>query len=266
MSSTTLSLSVVGDDGSIKASNSDNGSVSLLYTNLYEPGDTIVLGSTAQNVYLVIHLEDSMSSEFVYLAGNEFKFVIPFAEKRLPYSPKSFTGNLHLLTARHATSEEIQAYRNLAKNGFDHHGNATLFPHASANVETRNDATFAARNAINGNILNYSHGNWPFESWGINQNLDAEIVVHFGRLVEIDKLSLVLRADFPHDNYWTSAKLTCSDGSQKIVQLIKTHERQTVALEPKQVEWVKLSELIQADDPSPFPALTQIEVYGRECL
>ncbi|MEC0090011.1 carbohydrate-binding protein [Paenibacillus macquariensis] len=263
--SSTLSLSVIGDDGSIKASNSENGQVSLLYTNPYEPGDAIALNSSAQNLYLVIQLEDSMSSEIVYLAGTEFKFVIPFAEKRSSYSPKSFKGNFHLLTARLALSEEIQAYRNLARNVYDQHGNATLFPHASANVETRGEATFAARNAINGNILNYSHGNWPFESWGINQRNDAELTVHFGRIVEIDKLSLVLRADFPHDNYWTNAKLTCSDGSEQIVQLFKTHERQTIALEPKPVEWVKLSELIQSDDPSPFPALTQIEVYGREC-
>jgi len=27
---------------------------------------------------------------------------------------------------------------------------------------------------------------------------------------------------------------------------------------------VKLSDLIKADDPSPFPALTQMEVYGRD--
>ncbi|HIZ48529.1 MAG TPA: glycoside hydrolase family 88 protein [Candidatus Gemmiger excrementavium] len=28
--------------------------------------------------------------------------------------------------------------------------------------------------------------------------------------------------------------------------------------------WLKLSHLIKADDPSPFPALTQIEVYGTD--
>ena len=34
--------------------------------------------------------------------------------------------------------------------------------------------------------------------------------------------------------------------------------------EKKTVEWLKLGELIKADDPSPFPALTQIEVYGTD--
>lgn len=30
------------------------------------------------------------------------------------------------------------------------------------------------------------------------------------------------------------------------------------------VEWVTLSELIKSSDPSPFPALSQFEVFGRE--
>ena len=29
-------------------------------------------------------------------------------------------------------------------------------------------------------------------------------------------------------------------------------------------EWMRLHDLIKADDPSPFPALTQIEVWGRD--
>jgi len=263
--SSTLFLSVVGDDGSVKASSSDHGQVNLLYTNSYEPGDAIVLKSSAENLYLVIQLEDSMSTEFVYFSGSEFRFVIPFGEKRSSYSPKSFTGDKHLLTARQALSEEILEYRNLARNGYDQHCNSTLFPHASANVETRGEAQFAARNAINGNITNYSHGSWPFESWGIDQREDAELTVHFGRMVEIDKVSIVLRGDFPHDNYWTSAKLTCSDGSEQIVQLFKTLDKQTVRFDAKKVTWVKLSELIKSDEPSLYPALTQIEVYGREC-
>lgn len=30
------------------------------------------------------------------------------------------------------------------------------------------------------------------------------------------------------------------------------------------IYWLKLSHLIKADDPSPFPALTQTEVYGTD--
>ena len=31
------------------------------------------------------------------------------------------------------------------------------------------------------------------------------------------------------------------------------------------ITWLKFGKLIKADDPSPFPALTQIEVYGTYC-
>ena len=34
---------------------------------------------------------------------------------------------------------------------------------------------------------------------------------------------------------------------------------------PRRVRSLVLSELIQAEGPSPFPALTQIEAYGRDC-
>ena len=104
---------------------------------------------------------------------------------------------MHTLTARLATEEEILSYKNLALNVYDQHENSTSYPHAFANVETRGESVFAARNAINGNSVNYSHGKWPFESWGINQNPDAEMTVDFGRIVEIDKVVLTIRADFP---------------------------------------------------------------------
>jgi hypothetical protein len=44
----------------------------------------------------------------------------------------------------------------------------------------------------------------------------------------------------------------------------KSVESHTFAIEKKNITWIKLGELIKAEDPSPFPALTQIEVYGRE--
>ena len=34
----------------------------------------------------------------------------------------------------------------------------------------------------------------------------------------------------------------------------------------REVTWVELCNLIKAEDPSPFPALSQIEVYGKNVL
>ncbi|SFE74744.1 hypothetical protein SAMN04487969_10666 [Paenibacillus algorifonticola] len=259
-----LSLEIQNADGAVLETRTDSEQVYLVYKQAYEPGNVIVLKSSQANVHLVIQLEDSMNPAFIYLKGEEYRYIIPFGEKRVSYSPKSFTGDIHVLTARLATVEETSAYKNVAKNEYDQHANETCFPHASANVETRGEAVFAARNAINGNAANDSHGEWPYESWGINQREDAAISIDFGRTVIVDKVVLTLRADFPHDNYWENVTLTFSDGSSHQASLIKTHKPQTILLESRAIDHVTLSELVKSSDPSPFPALTQFEVFGRE--
>jgi hypothetical protein len=261
---TNLSLEIQNAEGTVLEARTDIEQVNLVYRQAYGLGDSIVLRSSDVNAYLIIQLEDSMNPSFVYFKGGEYRYAIPFDEKRVSYSPKSFTGDRHVLSARLATREEIDAYKNVAMNPYDQHGNEGCFPHASANVETRGESVFAARNAINGNSANDSHGEWPYESWGINQREDAAITINFGRKVSIDKVSLTLRADFPHDNYWERVTLTFSDGSSEQASLIQTHKPQTIAIQPRVVEWVTLSELIQSSDPSPFPALSQFEVFGKE--
>ena len=84
----------------------------------------------------------------------------------------------------------------------------------------------------------------------------------FGRTVEVDRIIIYLRADFPHDNWWKEATVVFSDGDKKKVSLIKTDMGQEVVFERKKVEWLELCELIPSEEISPFPALTQIEVYG----
>ena len=46
------------------------------------------------------------------------------------------------ISVRIATKEEIKSYRNWALNPHDLQHFTGAYPHASANVETRNDATF----------------------------------------------------------------------------------------------------------------------------
>ncbi len=133
-------------------------------------------------------------------------------------------------------------------------------------METRGEAVFAARNAIDGVLANESHGAWPYESWGINRQDDAEMTLDFGRPVDFDKIALYTRADFPHDNWWVKAKLSFSDGTEEIVEMEKSVKPHLFSLERKNITWVKISDLIKADDPSPFPALTQIEVYGKDSI
>lgn len=231
----------------------------------YEEGDLIELHCDVIPSFLQVQLDDVMNPSFIYLKEPSFVFSIPFEEKRIAYNPKAFTGTVHLLKAEVASQAEIAAYKNLCLNEYDQHENAACYPHAYANVETRGESVFAARNAIDGNRANRRHGSWPYESWGINQDPNAEITVDFGREVRADKIVLVTRADFPHDNWWKEATFTFSDGTEMTVQMEKSQQPHEFLIEPKTISWIKLGRLIKDEtDPSPFPALSQIEVYGTE--
>jgi hypothetical protein len=238
--------------------------VTLVYEPEYMPGDELVINSDTAKVYLLVHLDDSTVPFVAYLAEKEFTFAIPFEEKHQCYSPRAFAGTNHILYVRQATDSEINMRKNLAFNPLDNHHNTTLFPHASANIETRGESVFAARNAVDGYKASNGHGTWPFHSWGINRDPEAELKVDFGRNVLVDEVTLYLRTDFPHDAWWEKANLDFSDGTSLSIDLIKSEKGQSILFEAKNVTWVKLNQLIKADDPSPFPALTQIEIYGTE--
>ena len=259
-----LSIRITNADGTVLAENTGDDSVGLVYSGEYGPGDKITLTAPTRS-FLVIQLDDVMNPSFVYMEKSEYEFFIPFGEKCLSYNPKAFTGNLHLLTARAAAEAEIEADKNLAQNEYDAHENSCCFPHASANVETRGESVFAARNAIDGNTENHSHGNWPYESWGINRNPDAEIKVEFGRTVDIRQIILFTRADFPHDNWWKQADISFSDGTSETVFMKKSDKPHAFDLVKNGIAWLKISRLIKDEnDPSPFPALTQMQVWGKE--
>lgn len=259
----TLKLKVISSQGRTMLTAADAESVSLVYTNEYQEGDRIVL-SCNQPCYCVVQFEDSLPPALIYAAERDIWYHIPFGADRIVFSPKCFAGSRHLIRARLAQPYEIAARRNLAFNPYDQHGDNGFFPHSKANVETRGEAVFASYNAIDGIYENSSHGEWPYQSWGINRDPKAAWTLNFGRSVTIDELRLVIRADFPHDNYWTSAKITFSDGSEETLSLVKTAQPQAFPIAPRRVEWLTLSDLIQAEGPSPFPALTQFEAWGVE--
>mgnify|MGYP000935705680 CR=1 FL=1 len=160
--------------------------------------------------------------------------------------------------------ENLQMRHCLSYNPYDEHGEHGFFPHAAANVETRGEAVFAARNAIDGIFENTAHGAYPYQSWGINRDPNAQLTIDFGRKVTADEVRLTLRADFPHDNYWETAVLAFDDGSEEMLSLRKTGETQVFTLQPRTICKVTLRKLRMAEGESPFPALTQIELYGTE--
>ena len=172
---------IVGNDGASKASAQGENRAVLVWKGAYEPGDRIRFQAEETGCFYVIQADDVLGESLVYLTAKELEFEIPFEEKKTSYNPKAFAGDIHYLYIRKARPEEWEGCRNLALNPMDQHGDRGCFPHAWANVETRGEAVFAARNAIDGVTANASHGAWPYESWGINRRDDAEFTLEFGR-------------------------------------------------------------------------------------
>ena len=259
-----FAIRVLDREGQEKAGITGENQAILAWKGLYEEGDSITFHVPNVPQYYIIRVDDVLDEAFVYLTEDSLTYSVPFDEKKDNINSKAFTGERHYLTLRKAEDYEITSYKNLAKNTADQHEDKGCYPHAYANVETRGESVFAARNAIDGVVSNLSHGKWPYASWGINMQDDAEMTLDFGRPVDFDMIVLYPRADFPHDNWWVEVTFTCSDGSTEVVSLEKSCEPHRIPMKKSGITWIKFGNLIKADDPSPFPALTQIEVYGTE--
>ncbi len=228
----------------------------------YQPGDRVEIVSDERHLW--VQMDAVVLPGEVYLPEGRMTWVIPTGEHRLAYSPAAFTGPRHIVTARAMTAQETAARRNLARNPSDLRGDTDFFPHCTANVETRGESCFAARNVIDGMRHSNSHGEWPWQSWGIGAREDAWCLLDFGREVAVDEMALTLRADFPHDAYWVSGHVVLSDGAEIAYDLQKTGNRQYIPLGVHTVRWMRLERMQKSDDPSAFPALIEWEVFGTE--
>ena len=255
-----ITIQVRDENEKILAQASHETEAMLCVDRVYKPGDHLVI-SGAKHLY--VQLDQCLPGCAVYAPGRTMTWPVPFGEHRLAYAPGSFEAARHAVTVRALEAEEIQAYRNIACNPADLRGDTNFYPHCTANVETRNEACFCARNVIDGMRLNTYHGEWPFQSWGIGAREDAWCRLDFGREVMIDRMALTLRADFPHDAYWVVGHVVLSDGVEIAFNLEKTGDRQFIDLGQHTVSWMRLERLQKSDDPSAFPALTEWEVFGR---
>lgn len=258
-----FTISVLDARGSTRISQSGEDEATLVHDLPYVPGDIIEIISDQQGIDAILHLDACIAPALVHIAGRGYRFAVPAEVDRVTYPPQTFLGPLHRISIRRALDAETTGRRNLALNPADSALNDSFFPHAHANVETRGEAVFAARNAIDGEAANWDHGFWPYTSWGINRDPEAALTVEFGRPVQLDEIALRLRADFPHDSWWEQASVVFSDNSVEELTLQKTGQMQRFAIAPRNVTWLRLEKLIRADDPSPFPALTQIEAWGQ---
>ncbi len=266
-----LSIAVLNGRGDVVCRTDGSDEIRMVHEGKYEPGDRIVFTTDEVPAFYVIRVDGAMDEAYVYLTQERVEYAIPFEQgnpfqiERISYSPGAFIGERHYITMRMARSQENGNYRNLAVNVMDQPDGKGCYPHVHANAQTQGPiaALFAPRNVIDGVLANTCHWPWPFQSWGIDQRADAEITVEFGRPVDVEEVRLTTRADFPHDSWWVQGTVTFSDGTSEQVKLDKLVEPQAFLIRRSGITWLKVGQLIKADDPSLFPALTQIEVYGR---
>lgn len=233
----------------------------LCVDRVYQPGDQIVLSGAR---HLFVQMDQGMPAGEIFLPQGKMTWNVPAGEHRFAYAPGIFAAQRHVISARMMSEDEIAARRNIACNPADLRGNTDFYPHCTANVETRNEACFCARNVIDGLRFNTYHGEWPYQSWGIGAREDARCRLDFGRDVRVDEMALTLRADFPHDAYWTGGHVLLSDGTDMAFSLKKSGDRQVICLGRRVVRWMQLERMIKSDDPSAFPALTEWEVWGAD--
>ncbi|MBR4500764.1 MAG: carbohydrate-binding protein [Clostridia bacterium] len=238
-----------------------SGEALLCADRVYTEGDYVEITGPR---HLLLQADQALPWGEVFLPDGRMTWRVPFAEHRLAYPPGCFEAPRHILSAREMTREQVLSVRCLSRNPADLRGDTDFYPHCTANVETRNEACFCARNVVDGLTFNTFHGEWPYQSWGIGAREDAWCLLDLGRETEITQMALVLRADFPHDAWWTGGHAVLSDGADIAFSLKKTGDRQIIPLAGHRVRWLRLERLTKSDDPSAFPALRQWEVFGRD--
>lgn len=262
---TTITIEVLDAAGKAMITKSGPATVSCeLAATLDRPfqsGDRVrISGAT----HLMIRIGRKLDESLVFAPNGTVEFVVPMAQDaRSAYPLGAFTDERPQIVARPAALAELDRYRNLACNPYDLGSTATVFPHATANSECRNEPVFAARNAIDGFARNERHGGWPYQSWGPEKQKDLWWQVDFGRHVATDRLTLVLRADFPHDKYWRRATIEMSDGQKQAIVLEKTAAPQTFTFPPHEIQWLRLTNL-DCEEPLGWCSLVEVEVWGRD--
>ena len=256
---------MLSDIGEVKFKAYGN-EIDVHYSGEYEPGDKIRI-ELCDGEFVKLRLDTTLEESIVYVPDGVFEFLIPFDTERTScYAPGAFSGDDHRIICQEPTEAEIYGERAISLNSHDRHNVAKYFPHAAANFVTREAPCFFERNAIDGVTENRGHGEYPYHSWGGGLREDLEFWIDFGMPVEVSRVVIHLRADFPHDTYWKEAELEFSDKSRERVELIKTEEGQVFEISPRVTERIKLTGFKQQrleDGSLSFAALSQMTVFGK---
>lgn len=237
--------------------------IDVVYNGSYCEGDKIVISKT-DTEYLALQLDETLAESIVFAPISTFEFPVPYGELKKGYDNNAFSGDFHRIRVYEPSDDIKYTSRKISLNSHDIRGQKKFFPHAYANLVTREAVCFYERNAIDGIIQNHDHGDYPYHSWAGGAREDLEYYLDFGTEVEIEKLVFFLRADFPHDTYWKSLDVEFDDKTCVTADFIKTGEGQELILpEKKLTRKIHLTNFKQAELPFSWAALSQLEVYGN---
>ena len=241
----------------------------LALNRKYLKGDRIVVTGAE---HLAVQVDRHYALAILFAPKKKVEFPIPLwpqgkYAKKYPHPPKAFQGEQHLITARAATRKEITSYRNVACNPMDRRGKSATYPHASSNSEWGQAAVFAARNAIDGFVeTTGDHHSWPRQSWGPHlpggKHPAPELTIRFGRVVEIDKLVVVVRHNIRQNNHWKGAAVEFSDGTTVKITPKFNGKRQEFPITKRKVTSMKITTLV-SDKPGKYAAFVEVEAWGK---
>ena len=203
--------------------------IDAIYEGEYQKGDKIVIHKK-DSEFLTVKLDETLKESIVFMPSSTFEFEIPFDGLKAGYDENSFKGNAHHIKVSEPDDDIKYETRNIALNSHDRRKQKNYFPHAYANLVTREDPCFFERNAIDGVKSNDGHGWYPYHSWAGGAREDLEYYIDFGQKVEVDKLVFYLRADFPHDTYWKSVDVEFDDKTRETANFLKTADGQELVL------------------------------------
>jgi len=243
----------------------------LTFDRVYQPGDRVLFGGPQR---MAVRVDNSISDCLIFAphaSTGDLSYEIPYGKEEKEtgsaYAPESFAGQSHRISIRALSKQEISGYRNLAVNPCDlarsDDAAVQFFPHASSNSVSRSLYDFEARNAIDGRVQNGHHGVWPFQSWGPQLRTDIWWKLDFGRPVELNKIRLMVRADFPHDSYWRSAEVEFSDGSSVPLELSPSPDFQDFSFTKRRVSWLRIAKVVPAD-PAKWCSFIEVEAWGKD--
>lgn len=110
---------------------------------VYQMGDKIRVTVDDVPGYYMVQMDETLAPSLLYFTQEEWLYEIPLTENLRKSSVETaFKSARHSLTARKAYPFEISNYQNISFNAHDQKENTGVYPHASANVETRDESVF----------------------------------------------------------------------------------------------------------------------------